>query len=76
MVERVQGKAILVSHELLGGDISQGIGFYGIKERRGNKERCLPIEDGNIPRWLRRTVKKEDDNNGTTLLIPRIKRGG
>ena len=62
--EMAQGKAILVSHDLKEGGDSQPVGFYGWKEKDGEKLARLTGND--IPKLLRRN----GDEEGTTLLIP------
>ena len=62
--EMAQGKAILVSHDLEEGGDSQPVGFYGWKEKDGEKLARLTGDD--IPQLLRRS----GDEEGTTLLIP------
>ena len=59
--ERMQGKAILVSHEIAGGEDSQAVGFYG------KTAKCTRLEKReDIPAFFHRSPGKD----GTTLLIP------
>ena len=59
-VEKAQGKAILVSHQLDDGDKSQAVGFFG------HRKRCERLMGEDIPKILQHPPK----SNGTTLLIP------
>ena len=59
VVERAQGKAILISHKIDKDEYSQGVGFYGIKNG------CNRLEGDAIPTVLQRTGE-----TGTTLLVP------
>ena len=58
-IEKAQGRAILISHQLNDGNKSQAVGFYG------QKARCEKLTGEEIP-----PILKHPDDGGTTLLIP------
>ena len=58
-IEKAQGKAILISHQLNDDNKSQAVGFYG------QKARCEKLTGEEIP-----PILKHPDDGGTTLLIP------
>lgn len=62
-VEKLQGKAVLMSH----GDATsrtQGTGFYGVKDE------CEALSDvGSVPQRLRRLNAERDPEYGTALVI-------
>lgn len=64
-VERMQGKAILISHELeQPDDYSQAVGFFGIKKN------CEKLTGTDVAQSDVGGLKRTDGKHGTTLLIP------
>ena len=60
--EFFQGKSVLMSHETDGDQITQGTGFYGIKEN------CEKVKDG-IPQCFRMLSRNGNPICGTKLFI-------
>ena len=63
LLEKFQGKAILVSHVDDNNEYTQSIGFFG--QKRG----CLELENTQIPEAIR-LAETEDRGLGTSLWVP------
>jgi len=61
---RFQGKSILQSMEKQNGEMTQGTGYFG------HKQRCTPLIDGEIPEWVSRLRGQFGEGIGTSLVVP------
>ena len=63
-IEQFQGKSVLMSHNDVDGEETQGTGFYGFKDG------CKELRGaGNIPRYFRLLTPKNAPVYGTSLII-------
>ncbi len=61
---RFQGKSILQSMEKQNGEVTQGTGYFG------HKKGCMPLIDGEVPKWASRLRHEFGAGIGTSLLVP------
>jgi len=61
---RFQGKSILQSMEMGNGEMTQGTGYFG------HKNRCMPLIDNEIPEWAAHLRDNAGTGTGTSLLVP------
>jgi hypothetical protein len=61
---RFQGKSILQSMQKMNGDMTQGTGYFG------HKQRCMPLVNNEVPDWALNLRDKQGTGTGTSLLIP------
>ena len=61
---RFQGKSILQSMETKLGEMTQGTGYFG------HKQRCMPLVGAEIPNWVSQLRDMYGTGTGTSLLVP------
>jgi hypothetical protein len=61
---RFQGKSILQSMEMSNGEMTQGTGYFG------HKNRCMPLIDREIPEWAIHLRDNAGVGTGTSILVP------
>lgn len=61
---RFQGKSILQSMETKNGEMTQGTGYFG------HKQRCMPLVNDEVPKWVAKLRDKQGQGTGTSLLVP------
>jgi hypothetical protein len=61
---RFQGKSILQSMETKNGEMTQGTGYFG------HKQKCMPVLNEEIPDWVSKLRNMYGAGTGTSLLVP------
>ena len=61
---RFQGKSILQSMETNLGEMTQGTGYFG------HKQKCMPLVGAEIPNWVSQLRDLYGTGTGTSLLVP------
>lgn len=70
--ERLQGKAILTSHQQHNGQVQQNVGFYGCISP--NRDSCNPLQNQDVDSFFRHLDREKEPVVGTTIWIPGFRR--